>query len=141
MRINTDFLIVTYIVGLFIDWVFQFDWQAINKSRLGKNDNKSLSFMALLSHSVIYGSLTSIIVQYIVGLTPRQYSVTTLVLILSHMIIDTRIPVKWIMKYVKQMKQEQIDDTLNYGFMHIGIDHRLHELVILVLSIVIMYIK
>lgn len=141
MRINTDFLIVTYIVGLFIDWVFQFDWQAINKSRWGKNDNKSLSFMALLSHSVIYGSLTSIIVQYIVDLTPRQYSVTTLVLILSHMIIDTRIPVKWIMKYVKQMKQEQIDDTLNYGFMHIGIDHRLHELVILVLSIVIMYIK
>lgn len=141
MRINTDFLIVTYIVGLFIDWVFQFDWQAINKSKWGKNDNKSLSFMALLSHSVIYGSLTSIIVQYIVGLTPRQYGVITFVLILSHIIIDTRIPVKWIMKYVKQMKQEQIDDTLNYGFMHIGIDHRLHELVILILSIVIMYIK
>lgn len=97
--------------------------------------------MALLSHSVIYGSLTSIIVQYIVGLTPRQYSVTTLVLVLSHMIIDTRIPVKWIMKYVKQMKQEQIDDILNYGFMHIGIDHRLHELVILILSIVIIHIK
>lgn len=141
MRINTDFLIVTYIVGLFIDWVFQFDWQATNKSKWGKNDDKSLSFMALLSHSVIYGSLTSIIVQYIVGLTPRQYSVATLVLVLSHMIIDTRIPVKWIMKYVKQMKQEQIDDTLNYGFMHIGIDHRLHELVILILSIAIMHIK
>ncbi len=141
MRINTDFLIVTYIVGLFIDWVFQFDWQATNKSKWGNNDNKSLSFMALLSHSVIYGSLTSIIVQYIVGLTPRQYSVTTLVLVLSHMIIDTRIPVKWIMKYVKQMKQEQIDDILNYGFMHIGIDHRLHELVILILSIVIIHIK
>ena len=38
------------------------------------------------------------------------------------------------------MSREQIDDHVNFGFMHIGIDHRLHELVILILSIVFAFI-
>lgn len=134
--INTDFLIVTYFVGLFVDWVFQFQWQATNKSKWGKNDNKLLSLAALLSHSAIYGVITSAVVSYIIKLSAIQFNNMLLVLTISHAIIDTRILVKAIMRF-KGMTDEQINDTVNYGFMHIGIDHRLHELVIFILAIIL----
>lgn len=131
MKCNTDFLIVTYIVSLFIDWVFQSQWQAMNKSKWNKTDRKGISFLALFSHSIIYAVLTTGIVT---GIFPQINSILVLsVLFLSHFIIDTRIPVKRILK-LKGMTDEQISDTLNYGFMHIGIDHRLHEFTLLVLS-------
>lgn len=38
--VNINYLIVTYIVSLFVDWIFQTEWQAINKSKWNKNDNK-----------------------------------------------------------------------------------------------------
>ena len=60
-------------------------------------------------------------------------------LFITHAIIDSRIPVKWIMR-LKGMTKEQINDYIGYGFMHIGIDHRLHELVIFILSIVFAHI-
>jgi hypothetical protein len=58
------------------------------------------------------------------------------VLLITHIIIDTRIPVKWIMRF-KGMSWEQINDYQTYGFMHIGIDHRLHELVLLVMAFIV----
>nr|DAX84892.1 MAG TPA: Protein of unknown function (DUF3307) [Caudoviricetes sp.] len=33
--INIEYLVVTYFVSLFVDWVFQTDWQATNKSKWG----------------------------------------------------------------------------------------------------------
>lgn len=136
MRINIEFLIVTYFVALFIDWVLQFEWQASNKSKWGKNDNKYTSLSALLGHSIIYSLGTSLVVYYILALSMYQFIIMVAVLLVSHSIIDTRIPVKAIMKF-KGMSEEQINDITNYGFMHIGIDHRLHELVIFILSIFI----
>ena len=50
--INTDFLIVTYLVALFVDWVFQSDFDASHKSIWGKKDNKWVCFFALISHSL-----------------------------------------------------------------------------------------
>ena len=131
-----EFLIVTYLVSLFVDWVFQFDWQAKYKSKWGKDDYKLLSSMALITHSLMYATITMMIVTGIVGLNIQQAAIMLAVLLISHAIIDTRIPVKAIMK-LKGMTDDQINDYNNYGFMHIGIDHRLHEMVILVLSIII----
>ena len=134
--INIEYLVVTYFVSLFVDWVFQTDWQATNKSKWGKNDNKKISLIALSSHSLIYASITSLIVFIILGLNNMQYIITIITLFITHLIIDTRIPVKWIMRK-KDMTDDQINDTANFGFMHIGIDHRLHEAVILILALVI----
>lgn len=36
MKCNTDFLIVAYIVTMFVDWVFQAQWQAMHKSKWGE---------------------------------------------------------------------------------------------------------
>jgi len=135
MKINIDFLVVSYIIGLFIDWIFQWNWQAVNKSKWNKNDNKIFSLWAVGSHSFIYSILTSLISLWITnGLI--DFWVVFIILFITHAIIDTRIPVKAIM-YFKGMKKEQIYDYQTYGFMHIGIDHRLHELVLLVISLLI----
>lgn len=134
--INIEYLVVTYFVSLFVDWTFQTDWQSTNKSKWGKNDNKKISLIALSSHSLIYASITSLIVFIILGLNNMQYIITIITLFITHLIIDTRIPVKWIMRK-KDMTDDQINDTANFGFMHIGIDHRLHEAVILILALII----
>lgn len=134
--VNINYLIVTYIVSLFVDWIFQTEWQAINKSKWNKNDNKKISLIALSSHSMIYASITSLIVFIILRLNHVQYIITIITLFISHFIIDSRIPVKWIMRR-KGMTYEQINDTVNYGFMHIGIDQRLHEVVIFILALFI----
>lgn len=112
--INIEYLVVTYFVSLFVDWVFQTDWQATNKSKWDKNDNKKISLIALSSHSLIYASITSLIVFIILGLNNMQYIITIITLFITHLIIDTRIPVKWIMRK-KDMTDDQINDTANLG--------------------------
>lgn len=136
--VNVEFLIITYIIGLSVDWILQSDWQAINKSKWNRSesDNKLLSGLALITHSQIYSITTSLIVSMVVNLNIYQYTIMIIVLFISHAIIDTRIPVKAIMR-LKGMKEDQINDHINYGFMHIGIDQRLHELVIFILAIII----
>lgn len=137
--INLEFLIVTYFISLFVDWIFQWEWQASNKSNWDiKRDEKVFSkgFIALITHSIIYALVTTIVVTLLIGLSVTNQIIMLAVLYVSHVIIDSRIPVKKIMKF-KGMSDEQINDYVNYGFMHIGIDHRLHELIILILSIFI----
>ena len=134
--VNVEFLIVTYLVALFVDWVFQWDWQATNKSKWDEKDYKLLSGIALFTHSLMYATITMLIVVPIVGLNVQQAAIMVITLLVSHAIIDSRIPVKAIMKF-KGMTDTQINNHRDYGFMHIGIDHRLHELVIFVLSMII----
>lgn len=133
--VNINFLVISYFIGLFVDWIFQWNWQAINKSKWDKNDNKLISFLAVTSHSFVYAVITSFIVLYLIG-DFAHIILVLMVLFVSHTIIDTRILVKLIMKF-KGMSNDQINDYQNYGFMHIGIDHRLHELVLLILSLII----
>ena len=130
---NIEFLVISYFVGLFVDWIFQSDWQASNKSKWEKSDNKLNSFSAVISHSAVYAILTTYIVIFCTNISNINAVIMILVLFITHMIIDTRIPVKYIMK-LKGMSDDQINDHLRYGFLHIGIDHRLHELILFILS-------
>ena len=130
---NIEFLVISYFVGLFVDWIFQSDWQASNKSKWEKSDNKLNSFSAVISHSAVYAILTTYIVIFCTNISNINAVIMILVLFITHMIIDTRIPVKYIMK-LKGMSEDQINDHVRYGFLHIGIDHRLHEMVLFILS-------
>lgn len=128
---------VVYFISLFIDWVFQWNWQAINKSKWNyKTDNLIKSTIAVVSHSLVYTTLTTLPLWFIFDFDYNTFSLIWDVLFYSHLLIDTRIPVKWIMRF-KGMSWEQINDYQNYGFMHIGIDHRLHELVLLLLAFIV----
>lgn len=133
---NVEFVILSYLIGMAADWILQVDWQARNKSKWDKNDNKKISAIAVISHSLIYAVVTSFSVLLLMNYM-RVFWIVFLTLFISHTFIDTRIPVKWIMRHIKRMKPEQIYDYQNYGFMHIGIDHRLHEMVIVILGFII----
>lgn len=135
MKLNVEFLAVSYFIGMFVDWVFQWDWQAANKSNWGKKDNKHLSFMAVSTHAFVYAFWTATLTCILTGHTNIAILVF-LYLFVTHGLVDTRIPVKWIMRF-KGMSEEQITDYQTYGFMHIGIDHRLHELSLLILAFLI----
>lgn len=130
--LNLNFLVVAYLVGMFVDWVFQWDWQASNKSKWSKTNNKLISFMALITHSANYAFLTTLIVAYLIN-DIFSIQMVFYVLFFTHAMIDTRLPVIAILRF-KGLTKEQINDTKTYGFLHIGIDHRLHELVLLILS-------
>lgn len=135
MRIDLSFLVVALIIGLFVDWIFQWSWQSNNKSKWSKNDNKLKSLLAVTSHSFIYALLTSWTTLFIIN--KMQYLLFVFsVLFISHTIIDTRIPVKYIMRF-KGLSWEEINDYKSFGFMHVGIDHRLHEMTILILAMMI----
>jgi len=64
--VNVDFLVVAYFVGMFVDWVFQWNWQAFNKSKWSKQDNKILSISAVTSHSFIYAVFTTVSTLYLI---------------------------------------------------------------------------
>jgi len=138
MHINIEFLVVAYFISLFIDWIFQWDWQAVNKSKWIKG-NYGIALHAVLEHSAIYSILTTIGLTIIKILPSGNGNIQVFVfsvLFISHILIDTRIPVKWIMRF-KGMSWEQINDIKTFGFMHIGIDHRLHEMVLVILAMFI----
>jgi hypothetical protein len=132
---NINFLVLSYFVSLFVDWIFQWDWQAVDKSKWGKKDDKLLSFEAVFTHSMVYSLLTITIIALLLNGFSHVYLVF-FILLLSHMIIDTRIPVKLIMRF-KGMSWEQINDYQTFGFLHIGIDQRLHELILVILSFIV----
>jgi len=114
------------------------DWQATNKSNwsLLRIHEWHNSAYALIMHSMIYTMLSTAIM-VLIGVLSIDKDTTIFIvfgtLLVSHIIIDSRIPVKKIMK-LKGMTEAQINDYQNYGFMHIGIDHRLHEAVLVGLA-------
>jgi hypothetical protein len=132
---NVEFLLVIYFISLSVDWIFQWQWQALNKSRWGKGYFKPYSLLALTTHSFVYAFLSTWITSILLGTDSAQNTMVFWVLSISHMVIDSRIPVKWIMRF-KGMTKEEINDPA-MGFMHIGIDHRLHELVLLALAFIV----
>ena len=142
MNLNIKFLIVCYIVSAFVDWVFQSEWQASHKSNWTKG-NRIDAFDAVLKHSLIYSGLTLFFTMIILGLMgygmdlkPEHVWIIGITLFITHMIIDTRVPVKLIMR-AKGLTKDKIADVQKTGFLQVGIDQRLHEFVILVLAIFI----
>lgn len=135
MKVNIEFLVIAYFISLFIDWVFQSQWQAINKSKW-ETGNYFNAFSAVWSHSLIYSLLTTLGLRLFNIIKQSQFGLVALVLLISHMIIDTRILVKWIMR-LKGISWNDIETNKDLSFIHIGIDHRLHEMVLLILALFI----
>lgn len=131
MKLNLPFLVMALIIGAFVDFIFQGSWEARNKSLWGKGDNRLKSFAATCVHSIIYASLTTLAVLLILGMLEKAYTVFP-VLFVSHALIDTRIPVRFIMRLKGIPWQSIVKGNLVY--LEIGIDQRLHEAVILALA-------
>jgi len=129
---NLEFLILSIIIGRIVDFIFQFDWQARNKSKWSKGDDLKTSTIALFSHAWIYAFLTTFIVGLLLQIDYAKNLIVLCVLLFSHMIIDSRFPVKWIMRMHGKIKDEKILPLLSTE-----IDQRLHEIILLILSFVL----
>ncbi len=124
---NLEFLVAALIIGRAVDWIFQTKYQA---------ENKTWNFWALFEHSMFYSLITMwILVMFgitVPGLTAGYIWGT---LLLSHMIIDNRFFVKFLM-YMKGLTWEEVNSK-EYGWLQIGIDQILHDVVILLIALVI----
>lgn len=130
---NVEFLVCAYFISLFVDWIFQDQFQAMNKSNWNK-DNAFFAVSALWGHSIIYmgGTIFGLWLCSLFGASFKVETWFVPVLFFSHAAIDNRYPVKFIMR-LKGITEEQIKDP-RMDFMHIGIDHRLHEMVLLIMA-------
>ncbi len=124
---NLEFLVAAVIVATAIDWIFQSQYQA---------ENKTANFWVLLEHSLYYSIPTVFVMVMLNIIAPgliAGYIWATL--LISHMIIDNRYIVKFIM-YLKGLSWEQINGK-EWGWLQVGIDQRLHDIVILAIAVML----
>ncbi len=124
---NLEFLVVALIVARAIDWIFQSQYQA---------ENKTINKWILLEHSIYY-SIPTVFVMVMLGIIAPGIVAGSIwfVLLVSHMIIDDRRVVKCIM-YLKGLSWEQLNSK-EYGWLQIGIDQILHDVIILAIAVMI----
>jgi hypothetical protein len=124
---NLEFLVVALVIGRAVDWIFQTQWQA---------ENKTHNFWTLFEHSMYYSMLTTWGIVFLTNISPGLGAgYIWITLLISHMIIDNRFLVKFIM-YMKGVTWEQINSK-EYGWLQLGIDQILHDLIILMIALII----
>jgi len=124
---NLEFLVVALIISKSVDWILQTQWQA---------NNKTFDQWALIDHVTTYTLFTTALVVLITGITSILTIINMLILLWwSHAIIDQRGLIKKIMIW-KGLSRHQVYSK-EYGWLELGIDQRLHELVILGMALVI----
>jgi ABC-type Fe3+ transport system permease subunit len=144
MKLNVELLLVLLIVGAAVDWILQWQWQAMNKSKWnGKRWGgecalqRKRSWAALLTHCLTFAFVTTTAVAFLVPGFYGTHAMTQCFygLFLSHILIDNRYPVKWILR-MKGLSWGEIEGP-DYGYLHIGVDQRLHELAALILAFIL----
>ena len=106
MQSATDLLVWAIVAHLIADWLFQNDWMAIHKT--------SLRHPASWVHSGLHVIALLFILPWHLALAAGGL----------HLLIDTRIPLNWWMRTVKQMKtgpQTQIVEIWVDQIMHITV--------------------
>ena len=130
---NLELLVVALVVAKAVDWIVQSQWQA---------ENKTKKMVALWAHSMWYATTTWIILLILFTSTFYRNDFTSLVfflgLFISHAIIDNRWVVKQIMIHVRHLTKEQVYGVeQKWAWLEVGIDQRLHDLVVVALVMVI----
>ena len=88
---------------LIADWLLQNEWMSVNKVRL--------SHPAAWVHASIHGVLLGLVLGWAAGLT----------LGVLHMLVDTRVPIRWWIKLFKKC-----DQSPDLPILLIGCDQVLH---------------
>jgi hypothetical protein len=115
MQTPTELLVWAALAHLVADWMFQNDWMAIHKI--------DLRHPAAWTHAGIHTFFMWLIFPWTVAL----------LIGITHLLIDTRKPVAWWMKVVKQTKPGP-----HYMMVEMGLDQVFH-LVVLALVVLILY--
>ncbi len=110
-------LLVAHLLG---DWIFQTDYQALNKARGGLN-------RALITHCLTY-TLTFMPVFWLSGISLGWLAF----IFVAHVFIDRRAPVIWFLKRVKGMSDEALKKAF---FMVIMTDQVIHVVTLVVVVV------
>jgi hypothetical protein len=110
-------LVITHLV---IDFIFQWKWQALNKTK---------NWLALFSHCLIYG----------IGFIPvfLIYKINFFWLILlfvSHSIIDQGKFKNWLLESFKGIAKKDVSET-EWDILLLGVDQILHLIILVVIII------
>ncbi len=130
--VDITFLILTILCGAFYDWIFQLEWVFNNKNNM--LSKRFIRIYTLHLHSAVYATLTYLTVSVLIGHGLPLY--VWVVLLLSHIFIDSRLPINAILK-LKGIPEEDYLNCDRYGYLITNVDNRLHELVIIILAILV----
>lgn len=104
INFQTNVLVWAVVIHVIIDWLFQTDWMAVNKT--------SLSHPAAWVHSGMHAAGLLLVFPWYLALGVG----------LSHLLIDTRHPVGWWIRNVKRMPKS----TPTYTHVEIWLDQIFH---------------
>lgn len=113
-------LLITHFI---MDWIFQWKWEAMNKSK---------NWFALLFHCFVYT----------VGFVPVSliYNINLewlLLIFVSHIICDKRNFEIWLLEKFKGFKREENSES-SWNIVLIGVDQTLH---LIILSLIVFFLK
>ena len=109
-----------FITHLVMDWIFQWKWEAMNKSK---------NILALLFHCTIYA------VGFIPAFLIFKINFIWLVLIFaSHIILDNRKFEFWVLEKFKGFKKEEVSESLG-AILLIGLDQTFHLVILAIIVI------
>jgi len=115
MQTSTELLVWGVVAHLVADWMFQNDWMAVNKI--------DLRHPAAWVHAGFHAGFMWLIFPWYIAL----------LIGVTHLLIDTRKPVGWWMRVVKQTRRGP-----HYLIVEMGLDQVFH-VVVLALVVLILY--
>ncbi len=118
LPIAADILVWATAIHMAVDWLFQTDWMARNKT--------NLRHPAAYVHSGLHALGMLLVFPWFVALGVG----------FSHLLIDTRKPVTWWIKTVKQMPRS----TPTYTHVEIWLDQIFHMAVLVIAVLLLPYL-
>ncbi len=108
LQTPTDLLVWGLVAHLAADWLFQTEWMAVNKVSLRHSASWTHAAVYALFMALVFPLLAAILIGF------------------SHLLIDTRAPVRWWVRVVKGASE----NTPGVGIVEMGVDQVFHAIVI-----------
>lgn len=104
----TELFVWAFVAHLAADWLFQTEWMVIHKV--------NLRHPAGYVHATVYALFMALVFPPLIAL----------LIGVTHLLVDTRVPVRWWMRVVKRMRE----DSPGTGAVEMGVDQVFHIMVI-----------
>ncbi|MCO5211919.1 MAG: DUF3307 domain-containing protein [Caldilinea sp.] len=111
----TELFVWAFVAHLAADWLFQTEWMVIHKV--------NLRHPAGYVHATVYALFMALVFPPLIAL----------LIGVTHLLVDTRVPVRWWMRVVKRMRE----DSPGTGAVEMGVDQVFHIMVIAFFALVL----
>ena len=111
----TELFVWAFVAHLAADWLFQTEWMVIHKV--------NLRHPAGYVHATVYALFMALVFPPLIAL----------LIGVTHLLVDTRVPVRWWMRVIKRMGE----DSPGTGAVEMGVDQVFHIMVIAFFALVL----